>query len=124
MRRAQHSVHRVLERVAHHHWACTVADRVHHRNVSLFFHRHIRVLVRRDRREQPLHENRLRVGRHTAFRHHGLPGIRLFERQARFRRRVRPDYRDQRDRPDLGLIVRLRHVRTVQIIWLSVQDHI
>lgn len=80
VRHNEHSVLCFLARVPHHHRYLTIRDRVDHWVVPLFSHRRVRVPGRRDRRGQPHHEDRVRVGHPAAGRHCGRPVRRLLER--------------------------------------------
>lgn len=125
VRRAQHTVLRALARVARRHRYHTSTHVRGHGHVPLFPDRRVRVPVRRDGREQPHHAAGLRVRHPAAVRRLRLPVVRLLERQARLRRRVRTEHRSQRARPVPGHLVHLRLVRAVQTaVRLALQDDV
>lgn len=124
LRRVQPALHRVLARFAHRHRDRAVAGCVRYRVATLFLHRHVRVPGRHHQRLQPDHAHRVRVRRPAAGRHPGRAVRRFPERQARVRRRVRPEPGSERDGPGPGPTVHLRHVRTVQDVLFNLQDHV
>jgi len=125
LRRVQPALRPVLgRRVAHRHRHHAVGDHIRHRVAALLLHRHVRVPGRHHGHVQPDHAHRVRVGHPAAGRHPGRAVRRFLEREARVRRRIRPERVPKRGRSVPGTAIHLRHVRAVQDDRFAVQDHV